>query len=176
MNTQKNAANQLAKECMVTALMQLLQEKNLSEITISELTAKAGISRMTYYRNYNTKDDIFIQHLDDIFDAYHQEYYNADKQSVFFAKENMLHCFHYFSLYKEFLNTLFRSNMGNLFLSKLSNYIISTWYKESDSKEYYYTLQAFAGSLYNVYRAWSEDNASLDEESLAEIIHSIYRN
>lgn len=55
MENAKNAANQIAKECLVTALIQLLKEKNLSEITISELASKAGVSRMTYYRNYTTK-------------------------------------------------------------------------------------------------------------------------
>ena len=51
----KNRANQLAKEYMVIALMQLLEEKPLSSISVSELTRKAGVSRMTYYRNYNRR-------------------------------------------------------------------------------------------------------------------------
>lgn len=175
MENAKNAANQIAKECLVTALIQLLKEKNLSEITISELASKAGVSRMTYYRNYTTKEDIFIRHLQEIFEAYRQEFYEQDYQTEFFDMPNMLHCFHYFSVYKEFLNTLFASGMGHLFLTKLSDYILSTWYHGSDSIERYYTLQAFAGSLYNVYLSWSADNSSLSDEELAGIICSIYR-
>ena len=54
----KNAANQLARECIVTALLQLLKEKPLSALSISEITSRAGVSRMTYYRNYKSKEDI----------------------------------------------------------------------------------------------------------------------
>ena len=40
-------ANIIAKECIVSALLKLIYEKPLSTITISELTKKAGVSRMT---------------------------------------------------------------------------------------------------------------------------------
>ena len=55
---------------MVQALMQLLQTKSLSNITISELTERAGVSRMTYYRNYNSMDEIFISYLKDLVESY----------------------------------------------------------------------------------------------------------
>ena len=41
---------------MVQALIQLLKTKSLSNITITELTERAGVSRMTYYRNYHSLD------------------------------------------------------------------------------------------------------------------------
>lgn len=171
----KNTANQFVRECMVTAVIYLLKEKKLSEISISELTEKAGVSRMAYYRNYSTKEDIFIQHLDDIFDQYYYEYHSADQSNFFYSKENMLHCFHYFSIHREFLNSLFESNYGNLFLEKLSNYIISMWFKDTESLEQYFILHSFAGSLYNVFRIWSLTPCSTSEESLAEIIYQIFK-
>lgn len=60
-------ANIIAKECIVSALLKLIYEKPLSTITISELTKKAGVSRMTFYRNYDSKEEVFIGHLDEIF-------------------------------------------------------------------------------------------------------------
>lgn len=170
----KNTANQLVRECMVTALLQLLREKKMSEITISELTDRAGVSRMTYYRNYISKEDILVQHLQEVFNLYCQEFFRQDGQTEFYDMPNLLHCFHYFSVHREFLDTLFFGGMGHLFLNELTNYILSIWYKNSDSTERYYTLQAFAGSLYNVYLAWHTKGASVSEEHLASIIHSIY--
>ena len=55
----KNPSNLLARKCIATALSQLLKEKSFSSITVSELTKKAGVSSMTYYRNYSSKEDIF---------------------------------------------------------------------------------------------------------------------
>ncbi len=69
----KNQANKLARECIVTALMQLLKEKPLSAISISELTERAGVSRMTYYRNYQSKEDIFSSYLEEALADYQKE-------------------------------------------------------------------------------------------------------
>ena len=89
----KNQANILAKECIVTALMQLLEEKPFSAITISELTERAGVSRMTYYRNYQAKEDIFEIYLDDVLEHYREDvqelmlkgnYYDKDKWYIIF--------------------------------------------------------------------------------------------
>ena len=44
----KNQSNILAREYITTALIKLANEKPLSSISISELTQKAGVSRMTY--------------------------------------------------------------------------------------------------------------------------------
>lgn len=170
----KNTANQLAKECMVTALIQLLMEKNLSEITISELSRRAGVSRMTYYRNYTSKEDIFIQYLHEIFALYYQEFNQSNQNSEFYDMPNMIHCFHYFSIHKELLNTLFDNNLGELFFKELTNYILSVWYKENDSIERYYILQAFSGSLCNLYLSWAANDTRLSIEELATIVHSIY--
>ncbi len=51
-------SNQITRNCIETALILLMDEKEYEEITISELTRKAGVSRTAYYRNYESKDDI----------------------------------------------------------------------------------------------------------------------
>ena len=43
--------------------MLLLDQKKYEDITISELAEKAGVSRMTYYRTYENKEDVVIQFL-----------------------------------------------------------------------------------------------------------------
>ena len=43
----RNPSNFLARECIATALIQLASQKPFSAITVSELTQRAGVSRMT---------------------------------------------------------------------------------------------------------------------------------
>ncbi|MDG3132035.1 TetR/AcrR family transcriptional regulator [Streptococcus suis] len=50
--------NQLTKESIETALLFLLEKKDLKQISISELVRKAGVSRNAFYRNYKSKEDI----------------------------------------------------------------------------------------------------------------------
>lgn len=61
----KNPATEtsLTKECIFTALTLLMEQKDFSAITITDIAKKAGVSRMTYYRTYSSKEDILIQHF-----------------------------------------------------------------------------------------------------------------
>lgn len=40
-----------------------MEQKDFSAITITDIAKKAGVSRMTYYRTYSSKEDILIQHF-----------------------------------------------------------------------------------------------------------------
>lgn len=46
------------KKAIKSALMRLLEEKDIYEITISELTRKAGINRRTFYTHYRSISEI----------------------------------------------------------------------------------------------------------------------
>ena len=59
-----NAAHELAVDSMCTALILLMETKPYEKITITEITKKAGVSRMAYYRNYESKDDILLKRLE----------------------------------------------------------------------------------------------------------------
>lgn len=67
-NEKKSGSSALTKECLYTALVILMEQKPYAEITITEIAKKAGVSRMSYYRLYKSKDDILIQYFNDIFE------------------------------------------------------------------------------------------------------------
>ncbi|MBR6940531.1 MAG: TetR/AcrR family transcriptional regulator, partial [Clostridia bacterium] len=52
----RSESNNLTRECITTALLIIIREKDYDEITITDITEKAGVSRMAYYRNYKSKD------------------------------------------------------------------------------------------------------------------------
>lgn len=57
----EHSAHRLAVDCIYTALVELMQRRPYDEITITDITKRAGVSRMAYYRNFRDKDDILIQ-------------------------------------------------------------------------------------------------------------------
>ena len=59
----ENSAHRLAIDCIYEALIQLMEKKDYKDITITDITRKAGVSRMAYYRNYADKDEILLRHL-----------------------------------------------------------------------------------------------------------------
>ena len=56
----RKAANQHVKRCITDALFSLMREKNLSDIRITELIARAGVARASFYRNYRAKEDVLV--------------------------------------------------------------------------------------------------------------------
>jgi len=62
--------NKRSRAFLVETLLELLEEKEYADISIKELTEKAGIARQTFYRNYQSMDDILLRQMDEIFDEY----------------------------------------------------------------------------------------------------------
>ena len=58
-----NSAHLLAVDSIYEALIQLMQKKPYQEISITDITNRAGVSRMAYYRNYKDKDSILLNRL-----------------------------------------------------------------------------------------------------------------
>lgn len=59
-------SNAITRECIETALFHLMKKKPFQEITITDITKKAGVSRTAYYRNYKSKDDILTESIKSI--------------------------------------------------------------------------------------------------------------
>lgn len=52
------------REWITIALLELLQTKKISKLTISELVKKAGVSRMAFYRNYESLEHVLVEYYE----------------------------------------------------------------------------------------------------------------
>ena len=57
-------------EHITNSLLALLEEKPLENISISELCNNAGIGRASFYRNFNSKEDILKAYINKLFDEW----------------------------------------------------------------------------------------------------------
>jgi len=55
------------KKAIVSALIELLTVKSISDISVTELTSKAGVNRKTFYLHYDKIEDIIYDFSDDLF-------------------------------------------------------------------------------------------------------------
>ena len=58
-------ANVFVCECITQSLFRLLKRKAYSEITVTGLVHEAGVSRNSFYRNYQNIEDIIQQFLEE---------------------------------------------------------------------------------------------------------------
>ena len=59
-------SNALVRDCLKTALLELMKERSYKEVSVSELCRKAGVSRMAFYRNYQVVNDLFREAAEDL--------------------------------------------------------------------------------------------------------------
>ncbi len=59
----KHPTNLFVRDCITKALFKLMKSTNYNEITVSALVREAGVSRNSFYRNFQSIEDILWQHL-----------------------------------------------------------------------------------------------------------------
>ncbi|MCI1986608.1 MAG: TetR/AcrR family transcriptional regulator [Lactobacillus sp.] len=77
---------------LTTALLQLLEKQPLNEIKVTTLVTRAGVSRMAFYRNYQSLEDILkayfapqITHLFDLVIAHQSAEVKRQEMQSFFT-------------------------------------------------------------------------------------------
>jgi len=108
------------QEEILEALPILMARKKLNDISISELCERAGVSRMAYYRNYDSKVEILERHLDTLFELYLKE---VQSVSVTEPYDFALMFFRYFAGQKRFLRLLAKSGVQTIILERFERYL-----------------------------------------------------
>ena len=159
----------LVKKCIVDALIQLMNEKDFDEITITEICNKAGVSRMTYYRNYYNKKDIIIDYLKDIAEDFKKESHSWQENNEYKNKNVIRFLFLYFEKYAYFIKTLRKANLSGLLQECLNQYL-ETELNLNKLKNPYekYHMYSYSGALYNVYMKWLDNNMNESIDDMTE--------
>ncbi len=142
----------------------------------AEIALKAGVSRMTYYRNFSSKEEILEKYIGSIFDNYHREVYANAKHASYIRYENVLLGFEYFRRYKELAACLLTNNLGwyirdAVIRSELGLSLVS----ESDRQSRYLFI-AYANTLFGIMSEWVISGMKDDPELLARMICDIYQD
>ena len=69
MSEKLNRQTLRSRKMLSAALLELLNEKPLAKISISEITEKADLSRSTFYTNFESKEELLDCYIDDIVTA-----------------------------------------------------------------------------------------------------------
>ena len=139
--------NPFVAGCITEALLLLIKTKSLDDISITEIIEKAGVSRVSFYRNFLSKEDVLERHLTRITD----EFIAASGISF---RENTLESFFeilflHMLKHKAFTKNLAASNclylverqFRRIFAMRNSDY-------DDFKKEFY------IGGIFSVYQRW----------------------
>lgn len=148
----KSESNKLAKEYILTALIELMKGQDYHDITITALVKKAGVSRMAYYRNYTSKEDIIDKFIDDVGASIHEKLQkmrsNADVYAYYFELFTQL------SSFNDLAITVYNAGLGELILSHLTKNMALTFPCKGNSPAERYRHLYMAGAFYNIFIEW----------------------
>ncbi len=164
------------KKAIREALIVLMEEKAIDQITISELSESADINRKTFYAHYNTVEDV----LDDIEDnilAGLSELMHAggvggssmDPEFVFRSINAIIN--KDIDFYSHFARTglasFLQTKVKNFFTEGLEEYIGNN--TELDGHTVHFAAEFIASGLVALYVDWFEDDSRISLQELATL-------
>ena len=128
-NTEKNS---YVKTKITDSLLMLLKENKLSDISISEITEKAGVGRTSFYRNYKSKDDILRQYDLMLIKEWGKSFESNPRSNV----NNLFgSLFQHYKNHADFYMILYDNNLTDMILDTIKD--VSGPKAEMDNKEAY---------------------------------------
>ena len=165
--------NQLAKESIFTALMILMEQKNFKDISITELTKKAGVSRMAFYRNYTQMEDVIMLYLKEYLENYSKQLLNNKEFNTYQSARMYFACFR---KQEKIITNLIRSNLSNLifessieFFHAFSKNILCE--KACSPEKRKYRAEFVVGGFYRVLIEWTKSGMTESDEDMADFVN-----
>lgn len=159
-----------------SALEALMQEKEYSEITVTDIVNKANLGRTTFYRNFDTIDDILKMKLDEKFEGLTQ--YLRDNYKPMISGNNTVFLkplLKYWYVNSHIIELLIQANKTELIYSSLKTLINN--YKSFIIKpnnnsfaNINFIIELKATIMVNILQEWIKTNMSITPDELSDII------
>ena len=167
---------QYTKKIIQETLLDLLEEKDITKVTVMELCNRADINRATFYRYYMDIFDLLKQMEDDFVMEYKESYkdFNYEKNELYDYVYSLLQvCFQH----KRFVKILFQTTRGLNVLNDLLEDAYTRCKEKWDhdipnieeQREEYATVYMFNGTL-GIVNYWIQNDF---DESIPEIANIV---
>ena len=171
MNTPNNKRKKESQLKIQKAFVNLIQEKNLNEISVTEICKITKLNRTTFYANYLDVYDLADNFREmmalELKEIYIDEYKNMNKSFDFLKlfkhiKENQL-----------FYKTYFKLNVNELPIEEYNYNLADSLY---DNKYIDYHIEFFKAGLNAIILKWLANDCKESPETINEIIKSEYKS
>lgn len=158
----KSTTTEMMKGYIVDSLLLLMRKQPYADITIGEITAKAGVNRSTYYRNFTSKEAIIKYYYNQMLQGFLEQISPAGEMPL---KRYLEEIFSYHLHHRDELLLIFDNGIAHLILDAL-NELFSSRVEGQPIKDrfraYYHT-----GGIYNTFLLWFGNRMRINPEKLA---------
>lgn len=152
------------------ALADLLQEKPLDKITVTDVVRRAEINRGTFYAHYADIPDVIHHVIEDIFSHLRAEVFEVPCQLSEIPHTLLQHIQKILESDFEVMTSSASTMMEEQLVKLVLDYLIQHEDKFGfgDSERYALTIRFCAGGLTNLYRDWFSGKIPLPLEELTQ--------
>lgn len=166
---------------LLETLLKLLDNKDYSDISVTELTEKADIARQTFYRNYDSMDDILLSRLNEIVDEYLERVFinletKKDPDWDFEVKQLI-------SLWQRndvVFKALHKAGLDYQVMEKLTHLFTRFHMKAQDLDElddkHQYLVYYLSGGVFLVLNKWFENDMKFPVKQLTDLFRRAANN
>ena len=155
-----------SREYIIEAFFILLKSKKIEKISILEVCAKAGVSRVTFYKYFKTKVDIikeFFRINDLNLNTFIEENKPKDNYKELFTDK-------YFETIKnnyDKLESLVSNDLEFLLLEQITSSVLKITDNAEENVTYAYV---FAGGLFNITIKWINEECKTPTNTISKVI------
>lgn len=148
---------------LTEALLDLLSEKSLEDILISELIEKAGVGKASFYRNFDSKEDILRRHTDSIT----MEFVKTQKikYDTKHFREYTVMLFEHLENNKNFCLILLNNHLLHIIGDVFDKYFL----KNATTYDEQYKQMFASGGFYNIFKFWLMGGCKESPEELSDM-------
>jgi len=114
MNPQEK--NTYVKKQITKVLISLMGKKKITDISISEICDKAQVGRASFYRNYDSKEEVIQFYTDNIINDWAEEIEKDPSANIYNFFQSL---FQHFQKNQAFYKTLYKQNMSPMILGAI---------------------------------------------------------
>lgn len=171
MNTKNNRRRRESQERIEKAFIGLMQEKELNEVTVSDICKLCGLNRSTFYANYLDIYDLadkVREHLEQELTRLYEPEITQQQNS-----NDYLKLFRHIRENQLFYRTYFKLGYDNQF--KLEGYDIHQAQQYFGGKHIEYHVEFFRCGFNAIVKMWLAGGCRETPEEMEEIIRSEYQ-
>lgn len=158
-----------------TALIELMQEKSFSRITIRDICTKAELNRTTFYRHYNDQGDLIAEIEDELIQKTVEYMKNVSREEgtiaqieIFldFVKENS-------RVFKVLFSGYDSSGRMRTYMENVTASIRPNLPDYGTKQEEKYILNFIMNGTFNVIETWIDSSFDLPAARVAQLIYTM---
>lgn len=158
------------EEYIIDSLFALMKNKRYENISITEIVKKAGASRVSFYRNFNSKEDIVAKWIDKVTDEFLNRSNISFKNNT--NKEYFMKLFTHLNEHKERGLLICKAGLDYLLKNKFDEVFINNYLNESNAYKVYYV----SGGIYNIYYYWLSNGCKETPDELSNKLVNLLLN